>query len=131
MSIAIAYTDAGSTTYDVTITQFTDNAIPRQYNNTASFEYGLAGATQLNGPAFRQKNTWIVDALIPSADAQVIDSMFRAWDQDRADGVNAAVGLTDTCFGATINTTAVFSTAPSYTYNGPAFTGVSFVLSEV
>lgn len=131
MSIALAYTADDATAYNLVIHNFSDNAIPRQYNNTANFEYGLAGTTRLSGPAFKQKYIWVIDALIPETDAAILDSMFRAWDEDRSNGLSVALGLSDNCFGATIDTSVVFSTAPSYTYNGPSYRGVSFALSEV
>ena len=66
-----------------------------------------------------------------TTEALQFDAMFRAWDADRAAGLTAACGISDETWGPTVNTSAIFVTAPSYTRMGPILTMVSFGLQEV
>ena len=78
-----------------------------------------------------QKYQWAVSTVMPKSDAEEFDSMFRAWDLDRAAGKAAAVGVTDETFGATVTTSAVFATMPTVVRYGPRMCLVSFGLTEV
>jgi hypothetical protein len=69
--------------------------------------------------------------MIPTAEAENFDAMYRAWDADRAAGHPVACGVTDDTFGATVNTNVIFSTAPTFMRAGPQYTVVSFGLTEV
>lgn len=132
MSLGISYTPvAGTPVYDITITNFTDSALPRTYLAEADYSQSAGGTSILNGPAYRQKYFWTISAHLSPAKAQELDAMFRAWDQDRSNGVSAALGLIDETFGTTVNTTVLFSTPPSYVYVSPSITLVAFGLSEV
>lgn len=132
MSLGISYTPvAGTPVYDITITDFTDSSLPRTYIAEAGYSQSAGGTSILDGPAYRQKYLWTIAAHLTPAKAQELDSMFRAWDQDRSSGISAAIGLIDETFGATVNATALFSTPPSYVYVSPSVTMVAFGLSEV
>jgi hypothetical protein len=50
---------------------------------------------------------------------------------DRATGAAAALGIVDQTFGSTVNASAIFSTAPSFSKFGPTHMLVSFGLIEV
>ena len=131
--IGVSYTTSGETpvVYSFTFNQFTDDGLPRAYANSATFEASAAGTSVLGGPAVRQKYIWAISSPITNAEAEQFDAMFRAWDQDRAAGLPAACGVADETFGGTVTTSAVFSTAPSYSKFGPAMMLVSFGLTEV
>ena len=129
--IGISYTADGGTAYNFQIDNFGDNAMPRSYVGSASFDLSANGASILGGPAYRQKYQWVISTLMQTADAQNFDVMFRAWDADRAAGLTAACGITDQTWGPDVDTNAVFVTPPSYTYTSPQLTLVSFGLQEV
>ena len=132
MSLGISYTPvAGTPVYDITFTEFADSALPRSYSSDVSYDLSANGATILSGPAFRQKYIWAISAHQRPEKAQEFDAMFRAWDEDRSNGYNAAVGIIDDTFGTQVSGSAVFSTAPSYVYVSPSITLVTFGLSEV
>ena len=132
MSLGISYTPvAGTPVYDITIKEFTDSAIPRAYIAETSYGQSVTGASILTGPTYRQKYIWTIAAHLTPAQAQDLDAMFRAWDEDRSNGNNAAIGVVDQTFGAEVDTTALFSTPPSFTYVSPSRTAVAFGLSEV
>lgn len=129
--IGISYTADGGTAYNFQIDNFGDNAMPRSYVGSASFDISANGASILGGPAYRQKYQWVISTLMQRADAENFDAMFQAWDTDRADGLTAACGITDQTWGPDVDTNAVFATPPSYTYISPQLTLVSFGLQEV
>ena len=130
-SIGIAFTDSGSTVHNVVISSFAQGDFPRQYLASGGFSNSANGALIVDGPAYRQKYFWTIAAIIPSADALAIDAMFQAWDADRAGGLPVACGITDQTFGPTVSTSAVFSTPPTFTYQGGNVTLVSLGLTEV
>lgn len=129
--IGISYTADGGTAYTFQIDNFGDNAMPRSYTSTASFDMSANGASILGGPAYRQKYQWVISTVMQTTDAENFDAMFQAWDTDRSSGLTAACGITDQTWGAVVDTNAVFVTPPSYTYMGPQLTLVSFGLQEV
>lgn len=129
--IGISYTDSGSNVYNFQIDNFGDNAMPRSYMNSASFDMSANGASILGGPAYSQKYQWVISTLMDTTDAESFDAMFQAWDTDRAAGLTAACGIVDETWGPDVTTNAVFVTAPAYTYMGPKLTMVSFGLQEV
>ena len=132
MSLGISYTpNAGTPVYDITFTDFTDNSLPRVYDSSLNYGQSVTGASVLTGPAFRQKYMWTISAHLTKTKALELDAMFQAWDEDRSNGLNAAVGLIDKTFGPEISTSAIFSTTPSYVYYSGAVVVVSFGLSEV
>lgn len=131
-SVAVSFTpDAGSPVYSFTFTDFTDNSYPRQYLTEVEFSQSVGGSSIIGGPPFLSKYIWTISSVLTSANAESFDEMYRAWDQDRSNGLTAALGVIDTTFGATVNTSAVISTAPSYNFWGPALTLVSFGMTEV
>lgn len=130
--IGLSYTPSGgSPVYNIVLGNFGDQAFPRTYLDSASFDQSASGATLLTGPAYSQKYQWVISSVVDTAIAEQFDAMFQAWDADRAAGLAVACGITDNTFGATVNTSVIFVTAPSYTYMGPAYTMVSFGLQEI
>ena len=129
--ITIKYTDDASVAYEFIIDNFGDNAYPRSYMGSVSFDLSANGASMLGGPAYKQKYQWVVSTIMQTADAEGFDVMFQAWDTDRGKGLSAACKVVDKTWGSTVNTSAVFVTAPSYTRLGPRLTLVSFGLQEV
>lgn len=130
--IGVSYTPSGgSPVYSFTFDNFTDNALPRTYDGSASFSSSANGTSILDGPAYKQKYIWAISSIVPTATASSFDSMFQAWDTDRSDGLPAACGVSDETFGSTVNTSAIFSTPPSYVRLSPYYTLLSFGLTEV
>lgn len=131
-SIGVSFTpQAGSPVYSFVFRNFGGNEMPRTYADTASFTSSANGTTILGGPAFTQKRIWAISSLIPRAEAESFDAMYRAWDADRSAGHPVACGVTDDTFGPTVTTNVVFSTAPTFTRSGPEYITVSFGLTEV
>ena len=129
--IGISYTADEGTAYNFQIDNFGDNAYPRSYTGSASFDMSANGASLLGGPAYRQKYQWVISTIMQTTYAEAFDGMFQAWDTDRAAGLTAACGVTDQTWVPDVDTNAVFVTAPSYTRLGPKLTLVSFGLQEV
>ena len=132
LQIGVSFTPSGgSPVYSFVFDNFGDNALPRNYQSEASFSQSANGTAILGGPAYRQKYLWAISSLIPTSKAVQVDTMFQAWDADRSTGLPVACGITDETFGATITTSVVFSTPPTYVRMGPQLTLVSFGLTEV
>ncbi len=130
--IGISYTpSSGTPVYNFVLDNFGGNELPRSYQQSAEFSQSANGASILTGPAFRQKYQWVISTVMPKSDAEEFDAMFRAWDLDRAAGKAAACGVTDTTFGSTVTTSAVFATMPSAVRYGPRMYLVSFGLTEI
>lgn len=130
-SIGVSFTpQAGSPVYSFVFRNFGGNEMPRTYADSVGFSESANGTTILGGPAYTQKRIWAISSMIPTTEAESFDAMYRAWDADRAAGYPVACGITDDTFGATVNTSAVFSTAPTYMRAGPQYTVVSFGLTE-
>ena len=130
--IGVSFTPSGgSPVYSFTFDNFGDNSLPRAYQSTASFSESANGTSIISGPAYRQKYIWVFSSIITTEKAAQFDVMFQAWDSDRAAGLPAALGVTDETFGATVNTSAIISTPPSYVRMGPRLTMVAFALTEV
>ena len=62
---------------------------------------------------------------------QTLYNMFKAWDQDRAEGLPVACGIVDDTFIETVSVNAVFSTPPSFTQLGAYGFLVDFGMTEV
>lgn len=132
MSIGLSYTpDAGSPVYNIVIDNFTSQEIPRIYQANADFTNSANGTTILNGPAFREKYLWAIDAIVSKTEAIDINNMFISWDTDRANGLAVAIGLTDDNFGATVNTSVIITTPPSFTYYSGSLMAISMGLTEI
>lgn len=130
--IGVSFTPSGgSPVYNFVFDNFGDNALPRTYQSTASYSESANGTSIISGPAYRQKYIWVISSIIETPLAANFDSLFQSWDTDRAKGLPAACGITDTTFGAIVDTNAIFSTPPSYVRMGPRLTLVSFALTEV
>lgn len=79
---------------------------------------------------------WSIAGIVDEDTAFDLEDMYKAWDQDRADGYAATISLQDQTFvrniQAPITATAVFTEAPSieaHPASGLYF--VSFGLTEV
>lgn len=130
--IGISYTPSGgSPVYSFVFSEFSGADLPRTYQASTTFRPSSNGTAVLTGPSFRQKYLWAISGPLTKAEAEDFDDMFRAWDQDRSNGLAAAVGIIDQTFGGEVNTSAIFSTPPSYTRMGPNYVMVSFGLTEV
>lgn len=129
-SIGIAYSGSGGA-YNVILSEFTEQALPRSYSNDAGYQPGLAGATLLSGPAFRQKYVWAVSAKVDRETAVRFRQLFESWDGDRANGLAAACGVVDQTFGAAVSVNAIFSTAPEFVYINEHYFVLTFGLTEV
>lgn len=116
---------------DLVFDNFGGVEMPRSYQQSAEFSKSASGASIVNGSPFRQKYMWAMSSIVSEADAQQLDAIFQAWDQDRAQGLPAALGVTDETFGATVTTSAVFSTMPTFSRLGPNVFLASFGLMEV
>ena len=130
--IGVSFTPSGgSPVYSFVFDNFGDNALPRNYQSEATFSQSANGTTILDGPSYRQKYIWAFSSIIPTTQAVQVDAMFQAWDTDRSAGLSVACGIIDETFGATVTTSVVFSTPPTYVRMGPQFTMVAFGLTEV
>ena len=130
--IGVSFTpNAGSPVYNIVFDNFGSNDMPRTYQQGAELGRSATGSSILTGPSFRQKYMWALSSVVPTSEAHTFDQMFQAWDSDRAAGHPVAVGVADTTFGATVNTSAVISTSPTYVRLSPTHTLVSFGMMEV
>ena len=130
--IGLSYTGhGGGDAYQVLFRDFADNSVPRQYSGDASFVYGLAGSTQLDGPAYRQKYVWVISAYLNAEQAKDLNDLFKTWDADRAQGYPAACGLIDETFFDTVTTNVVFATPPEFVRINPNYFSASVGLNEV
>ena len=127
----IAYSSSGGSSFNVILTVFADSAIPRSYSNENGIAPGLAGTTLLTGPTYSQKRIWSISAIVTKTIAIELDSLFRAWDQDRSDGMSVACGVIDRTFGPDVSANAIFSTAPTFDYVNENHIVASFGLTEV
>lgn len=129
--IGVSYTpNGGSPVYSFLFSEFVNESLPRQYTNNASFSFSANGASIITGPSYSQKRIWAISGVLPNSEAASFDAMFRAWDSDRAAGLPVAVGIIDETFGATVSTSAVFSTAPTFSKFSHTHMVVSFGLTE-
>ena len=129
-SIGLAYS-SGADSYNIVLDGFTEQGIPRSYSGESGYETGIPGTTMLAGVAYKQKRIWTISAVTNKTVALEIDEMFRKWDEDRASGTAASIGLLDQTFGPDVSATVVFTTAPVYNYTSETFVVVSFGLTEV
>ncbi len=129
--LGISFTPAGGTELSFVFKNFGGNEIPRTYQSAASFSFSANGTSILGGPAYRQKYQWVMSSVVEKAEAEEIDTLFQAWDTDRAEGLPAACGIIDQTFGPEVSANAVFVTPPSYVRYGPRLMLVSFGLEEV
>lgn len=130
--IGISYTPSGGTpVYNFLFSEFLGSELPRSYFGSSSFSFSGTGAAVISGSASAEKRIWAISSPLPLAEAESFDAMYRAWDADRASGLSAAVGIIDETFGVTVNSSAVFSTPPTYSKFGPYYMVTSFGLTEV
>lgn len=130
-AVAIAFTPSGGPTYNFVFDQFLDGTYPRSYVSSTNFDISALGTAILTGPAYQQKRIWAVNALLPIDQVDDFDSMYRAWDLARSQGNTVALGFTDTTLGASISTTVVFSTPPTYSKFGPNYVAIAFGVTEL
>ena len=131
MALSIAYTSQAGTAYNLTFREFTSQEIARTYLPQGDFSRSVSGSQILTGAPVRAKFLWAISAPLQKSDALILDSMYRAWDQDRGSGISAAVGILDQNFGPDVSGSAVFSTAPGFTYLSKTFIICDFALTEV
>lgn len=132
LRIGVSFTpSAGSPVYNFQIDNFPDNSLPRSYVGAYDFSLSTSGSSVLSGPSYQDKYQWTIATIMSPADAVSFDSMYKAWDADRAEGKSAAVGVSDETFGATVNTSAIFVTPPLYNRLSPSSVMVSFGMQEI
>ena len=132
-SITLSYTaqHGASTAYSLEIKQFAGEDLPRSFQGTFSFNSSANGTSILAGPSYQEKRIWAISSPMQEADLQVIYNMFKAWDQDRADGLPVACAIVDDTFIETVSANVVFSTPPSFTKLGGYGFQVDFGMTEV
>lgn len=116
--------------------KFSGQELPGQRIAQATLNYSALGAGYLTGPAVQQKHMWAISAIIPSADRAVLETLYDAWDAERASGSNSAVvTLVDGLLGASaVSYDCVITEPPSYSTLGPGrsrYLNVSMVLMEI
>lgn len=119
------------TTHNISISRFLGNTLPRTYLSQSDFSFSTRGVSLIQGPSYRQKYLWAINALLTRTQATTLDSLFRAWDQARASGQSAVVTIVDSTFGSTVNTQAIISTPPSFSMLNYNNWDVSLGLTEV
>jgi hypothetical protein len=129
--IAVSFTSSASDVYNFVFDKFFDTTIPRSYVESNTFSFSVSGTAILNGPAYRQKRIWAINSLLTNEQAEDFDEMYIAWDQDRSEGLNVALGLADTTFGPQINANVIFSTPPTYQKFDPRHMLVAFGVTEI
>lgn len=131
-SITISYTPvSGSPTYVAQVSEFSASALPRTYSASETFQVSATGATVLSGTPVKRRYVWTISAPMSYSEAEAVDTMFRVWEEDRASGALAALSIVDSTFGATISSSAVFTSPPIFDQFGPANMLISFSLTEV
>ena len=131
-AIAIAFTQqtGAQASWNLVFSQFTSQDYPRQWLPEAKFDRSVTGAVVLDGPQYRQKYLWTIDCIVTKTEAEQLHALYEAWDSDRAQGYSVAVGIADNTFAGTVNSSAVFSSPPSFTFlHGNTI--VNFALTEV
>ena len=131
-SIVVSYTPiSGSPVYALEFKEFSSSALPRSYTDTQSFSISTTGATVLSGLPIRRRFQWTISVPLSKSQAADLDSLFRAWEHDRADGAIAAVLVQDSTFGQEVSTAAIFTSPPIFDQFGPVNMLVSFGLTEL
>ena len=103
----------------------------RRYAGTADINLSASGSQLISGPSRSQQYVWTISSLLTKAECELIDKMFRDWDQARALGGTPAILVEDNTFGNSLSTYATFSTPPSFTYYSNSTVGIDFGLTEV
>ena len=132
-SITISYTaqHGANTAYSLEIEQFSGEDLPRSFAGGFAFSNSANGTAILSGPSYQEKRIWAISSPMQEADLQIIYNMFKAWDQDRAEGLPVACAIVDDTFIETVSANAVFSTPPSFTKLGGYGFQVDFGMTEV
>ncbi len=130
-ALAIAYTAQSGDVVNITYRNFTTEEVMRTYAPTTAFQRTVGGTQVLNGPSNISKYIWAVSAITDRATALALQELYENWDYDRASGVSAAVGVLDETWGSNVNASAVFSTAPTWTYVTEYYVINTFGLTEV
>ena len=132
-SITISYTaqHGANTAYSLEVDQFSGEGLPRSFLGNFSFENSANGTSILAGPSYQEKRIWAISTPLEDADVQTLYNMFKAWDQDRAEGLPVACSIVDDTFIETVSVNAVFSTPPSFTQLGGYGFLADFGMTEV
>ena len=129
-TIGLSYTDSTATEHTATISLFLGEDLPRSYLQQAKLEFSTSGVAIAGGPSRSQRRIWAISCLLTDSMASSVDSLFRAWDTDRAKGLAAAVAITDSTTSSDVISAGWFSTPPKISQAGPQWV-VSFGLTEV
>ena len=132
-TITLTYAEqvAPFTTYVVELDKFGSEDLPRSYGEGSGYTQSASGAPIVSGPSYNRKHIWAINTTLTVADAKNLNDMFKAWDRDRSTGVPSVIGIQDETLFDTINASAVFSTPPSFSMQGPAYYLVDMGLSEI
>ena len=103
----------------------------RTYQPTVSFKRTVGGTNVLAGPAEVSKYIWGVSGRTDKTIGLQVDELYRAWSTDRANGFAAAVAVLDETWGNIGTRSAVFTTAPTFSYINDQNVIAAFGLTEV
>ena len=130
-ALAVAFTSVTGASFNITFNEFTGAELARTYDSSVDFERSISGTQLIQGRPGRQKYIWAISSPLSEADTRELDDLFQAWDEDRARGLAAAVGVLDETGFRSVSASAIFSTPPTYTKFGPTSYLVAFGLTEV
>lgn len=131
-TISIAYTTQdASATYNVSFQLFSDGSLPRTYLDSGGLENTVKGGIYYSGSMYPNKRVWAISSVLTDAQAQTLDTLYRAWDADRAEGYATVVGILDDTFGDSVDTDATITTPPTFSKFGVGHWTISIGLTEV
>lgn len=132
----------GYDTNTVTFSDFSGDDLPGTVLGQASLEFSQLGLGYAQGPARTQRKIWAIATYATTAQVATLNTIFTAWDSDRATSLNTAVVtvyddlLREKTGNSSIpitNTTAFFTTPPTVSLVGGSneIFLLSFGLTEV
>ena len=130
-AFAIAYTAQSGAVVNITYRHFTTEEVMRTYAPTTDFQRTVGGTQVLAGPSNVSKYIWAVSAVTDKATALMLQELYENWDLDRSTGISAAVAVLDETWGPQQQSSAVFSTAPTWTFVTEYYVINTFGLTEV
>ena len=65
------------------ISEFSSREMIRRYAGTADINLSASGSQLISGPSRSQQYVWTISSLLTKAECELIDKMFRDWDQAR------------------------------------------------
>lgn len=119
--------------YDLTFSEFLNDALPRTFVSTAALRTSATGSQVMSGAPFAARYIWAISAHLSASDAESLMNMFKAFDDTRSTGQLPVIAVDDYTFGSRVTGSAVFTTAPSISRAGAqkGFVQVDFAVSEV